>query len=73
VAKAVRELWQISDKTVCSVKWSEDGELLPFRGKIYVPWNMDLQRQVVSLCHDTKVAGYPGHWKTLELVSRDYW
>jgi len=28
---------------------------------------------VISLCHDTKVARHPGHWKTLELVSRDYW
>jgi len=28
---------------------------------------------VVSLCHDTKVSRHPGHWKTLELVSRDYW
>jgi len=28
---------------------------------------------VVSLCHDTKVAGHPRCWKTLELVSRDYW
>jgi len=28
---------------------------------------------VVSLCHDTKVAGHPGRWKTLELVSRNYW
>jgi len=28
---------------------------------------------MVSLCHDMKVAGHPRHWKTLELVSRDYW
>jgi len=28
---------------------------------------------VVLLYHDIKVAGYPRHWKTLELVSRDYW
>ena len=28
---------------------------------------------MVSLYHDTKVAGHPGHWKTLELVSRNYW
>jgi len=27
---------------------------------------------VVLLCHDTKVAGHPGCWKTLELVSRNY-
>ena len=58
--------------TVCSAEWLEDEELLQFRGKIYVPWNLNLQRQVVSLCHDTKVAGYPRRWKTLELVSRDY-
>jgi len=28
---------------------------------------------VVSLCHNRKVAKHPGHWKTLELVSRNYW
>jgi len=58
---------------VCSTEWSEEEGLLRFRGKIYVPWNTDLRRRVVSLCHDTKVAGHPRHWKTLELVSRDYW
>jgi len=58
---------------VCSVEWSEDKGILWFRGKIYVSQNVDLQRQVVSLCYKTKVAGHPGCWKTLELVSRDYW
>jgi len=28
---------------------------------------------VVSLCHNIKVAEHPRHWKTLELVSRNYW
>jgi len=73
VAKAARELQQTSGKTVRSAEWSEDDGVLRFRGKIYVPRDMDLRRRVVSLCHDTKVAGHPGHWKTLELVSRDYW
>jgi len=58
---------------VCSTEWLEDEGLLQFRGKIYVPQNSDLGRRVVSLCHNTKVAGYPRCWKTLELVSRDYW
>ena len=73
VAKAARELRQASSKMVRSAEWSEDEGLLWFRGKIYVPRNLDLQRWVVSLCHDTKVAGHSGCWKTLELVSRDYW
>jgi len=73
VAKAARELWQASSKIVYSVEWLEDDGVLQFRGKIYIPWNSDLRRQVVSLCHDTKVAGHPGYWKTLKLVSRNYW
>jgi len=73
VAKAARELQQALSKTVHSVEWSEDDRVLQFRGKIYVPQNLDLRRRIVSLCHDTKVAGHPGCWKTLELVSRNYW
>jgi len=73
VAKAARKLQQASSKMVCSAEWSEDDRVLQFRDKIYVPWNSDLQRWIVLLCHDTKVAGHPGHWKTLELVSRNYW
>jgi len=73
VAKAARELWQILSKTVRSVEWSKDDRVLRFRGKIYVPWNSDLRRRIVSLCHDMKVAGHPGRWKMLELVSRNYW
>jgi len=55
------------------VKWSEDDRVLQFRGKIYIPQNSDLQRWIVSLCYDTKVARHSGCWKTLELVSRSYW
>jgi len=73
ITKAAREFWQASSKTVLSAEWSEEDGVLRFRGKIYVPQNSDLRRQVVSLCHDTKVARYPGRWKTLELVSRNYW
>jgi len=73
VAKAARELRQTSSKTVRSAEWSEDNGVLWFRGKIYVPQNLDLWRQIVSLYHNTKVAGHPGCWKTLELVSRNYW
>ena len=73
VAKAARELQQASGKMVRSMEWSEDERVLQFRGKIYVPQNADLRRRVVSFCHDTKVAGHPRCWKTLELVSSDYW
>jgi len=59
VAKAAKELRQASSKTVYSVEWLEDKGLLHFRGKIYIPQNLDLRRRVVSLCHDIKVARHP--------------
>jgi len=72
VAKVARELWQASSKTVCSTEWLEDNGVLRFRGKIYILWNSDLQRQVILLYHDMKVTGHSGCWKTLELVSKNY-
>jgi len=29
--------------------------------------------QIVALCHDIHITGYPRCWKTLELVSQNYW
>ena len=51
----------------------EENGLLTFRGRIYVPNLADLRRRIVEQHHDSKIAGHPGRWKTLELVSRNYW
>jgi hypothetical protein len=73
VAVAAQELRKSKGKSVRSAEWSEDNGLLQFRGKIYVPNDPDIRRRIVSLHHDTRVAGHAGRWKTLELVSRNYW
>jgi len=73
IAKVVKELKASRSRTVRSAEWTLLDGILHFRGKRYVPDYRDLRRRVVSLCHDTKVAGHPGRWKTLELVSRNYW
>ena len=56
-----------------STKWSEANDLLLFRGKIYVPKDHKLHRHIVAQHHDTKVTGHPGCFKTLELVTCNYW
>ena len=68
VVKAIREL----KKSVKSSKWSMEDGLLCYRGKIYI-LKMDLYWKITALCHDPKIAGHPGRWKTLELVSWNYW
>jgi len=73
IAKAARELWSSTNEAVHSSEWSNMDSLLRFRGKIYVLRSLDLCRQIVALCHDTQIAGHPRCWKTLKLVSWNYW
>jgi hypothetical protein len=74
VTKAVRDLRK--DRTrgmVRSAEWAEEEGLLLFRGKIYVPKDHDLRRRIVAQHHDMQITGHAGRWKTLEMVSRNYW
>jgi len=72
IAKATQELWSSANEAVHSSEWSNIDGLLQFRGKIYISRSLDLRRQIIALCYDTQIAGHPGHWKTLELVSWCY-
>ena len=73
IAKAVQQMRNSSTHSLRSAEWSECDGLLYYQGRIYVPTSSKLRRRIVSLCHDTKVAGHPRCFKTLELVSRNYW
>ena len=73
VVKAVEEMKRAPVKRLRSEEWSEEQGLILFRGKVYVPKDMQLRRELVRLHHDTPIAGHPGRWKTLELVTRNYW
>jgi len=42
-------------------------------GKIYVPKDEELRVEVIRLHHDVPAAGHGGRWKTVELVTRNYW
>jgi hypothetical protein len=71
VAKATAMLWR--DKQWGQLhrsEWNFKGEdLLLFNGHIYVPDAVDLQQRIIAQHHDSLIAGHPGRWKTLELVS----
>jgi hypothetical protein len=73
VVKAMEELRKSVERGLVSEEWSEEQGLILYRGKVYVPKDMNLRRQLVEAHHDTPVAGHPGRWKTLELVTRNYW
>jgi hypothetical protein len=58
---------------VKSAEWSESEGLLMFRGKIYVPNDRDLWCHIIEQYHDTCITRHVGCFKTLELVSHNYW
>jgi hypothetical protein len=74
VAKVARELRKDKGRgTMKSTEWSESDGLLMFHGKIYVPNDRDLRHRIIEQHHDTRIAGHAGHFKTLELIARNYW
>jgi hypothetical protein len=47
--------------------------LLFYQGRIVVPDNKELKRDLIAAFHDSPIAGHPGQQWTLELVSRQYY
>ena len=55
--------------------WNYENRLLLYKGKVYIPHSIEdiLRQQIIKMYHDLPSAGYPGQWKTYELVPRNYW
>ena len=71
-------LWQIENLgLVCLqnnlVDWNIDGELLLYHSKVYIPKDDALRAEIVRILHDLPSAGHLGQWKTVELISHNYW
>jgi hypothetical protein len=53
--------------------YSMEAGLLFYQGRIVVPDNEELRRDLIATFHDSPIAGHPGQQRTLELVSRRYY
>jgi len=53
-------------------EWNYENGLILHKGLVYVPKNDNLKRRVVQQFHDN-IMGHPGEWKTIELITREYW
>jgi len=41
--------------------------------RVYVLKDEKLRVEIIWLYHDIPIAGHGGQWKTVELVTRNYW
>jgi len=42
-------------------------------GKVYIPKDDTLRAEIIRLHHDTSVEGHEGQWKTVEMVTQNFW
>ena len=61
----VKELW--------GEEWKTEEDLVLKEGKIYVLKDEELRAEIIQLHHNVPVVEHRGRWKTVELVTRNYW
>lgn len=54
-------------------EWEEDNGLVYHGGRVYVPPDINIRRDVLAQCHDSVTAGHPGVRGTLDLLDTHYW
>jgi len=73
VVRVVEEMKKAGVKELRGNEWKIEGKLVLKEGKVYVLKNEELRMEVIWLHHDVLAAGHGGRWKTVELVTRNYW
>ena len=73
VVRVVEEMKKAKVKELRGNEWKIKGELVLKEGKVYVPKDEELRAEVIRLHHDVPTAGHRGRWKTVKLVTRNYW
>ena len=73
VIKAVEKIKKAEVKTLRDEEWQIEEGLVLKEGRVYIPKDEKLQVEIIWLYHDIPIAGHRGQWKTVELVTRNYW
>jgi len=73
IIKAVEEMKKAGIKMLRDEEWREENGIMYKKGKVYVPKNKKLRAEIIRLHHDTLIGGHGGQWKTVEMVTRNFW
>ena len=73
IVRIVEEMKKAKVKELQGNEWQIERKLVLKEGKVYIPKDKELRTKVIQLHYDVLAAGYGGRWKTVELVTRNYW
>jgi len=52
--------------------WNYENGLFLYKGLVFIPNNENMKRKITQQFHDN-IMGHPGQWKTIELITQEYW
>jgi len=73
VVKVVEEMKQAGVKVLRDKEWRDIDGVMYKEGKVYIPKDEVLRAEIIRLHHDMPVGGHGGQWKTVGLVTRNFW
>jgi len=54
-------------------EWREEDSIMYKEEKVYMPKDEKLRAEIIRLHHDTPIGEHRGQWKTVELVTHNFW
>ena len=73
VVKAVEEMKRAGVKVLRDKEWRDIDGVMYREEKVYVPKDEVLRAEIIRLHYNTPVGEHGGQWKTVELVTRNFW
>ena len=73
VVRVVEEMKKVKVKVLREDEWQIERDIVIKEGKVYVSKNIELRAEIIWLHYNAPMAGYGGRWKTMEMVTRNYW
>ena len=73
VIKMVKEMKKVGVKTLRDEEWQIEKGLVLKEERVYVPKDEKLRVEIIWLHYDTLITEHGRQWKTVELVTRNYW
>ena len=71
--KSVEKVLKSLEENIPVKGWHLDNGLLYYHDRIYVPNESEIRKAVLESRHDNPAAGHPGQFRTLDLLSRNYY
>jgi len=73
IIRVVEEMKKAGVKTLRGEEWQIEEDLVLKECKVYILKDEELRAEIIQLYHNVPVAEHEEKWKTIELVTRNYW